>query len=237
MREPYSNPLINYLHAHLPELLYRPTQFQTVQDVLTYVITVARRNPYEEELAEYDRTHPRTPPPTRTSAANTASIASSADSGADQLYRVLYGAQLPPINEPSIGIGSSSIFSSRSIRAPSRRYVSPLASSDPIMSFLGELIGGSSVVGIGTSSVNIQSFLDQPVPIRPTQAHIDENTILITVNHTHPDNCAICQDPIEEGQTMRILNYCMHPFHQSCIDTWFQSHVTCPTCRHDIRET
>jgi E3 ubiquitin-protein ligase ATL6/9/15/31/42/55 len=36
---------------------------------------------------------------------------------------------------------------------------------------------------------------------------------------------------------MRILNYCTHSFHNTCIDTWFATHVTCPTCRHDIRNS
>lgn len=227
MSRPYSISLLNDLHDHFPDLLYQPTRFQNVGDVLNYIIGIAQRNPYDAARAEYIRQHPPAPraqPPV------------SELSGADQLYRVLYGTSQNEISFDPI----PSIFSNRSTRASSRR--STLA-VDPIMSFIGELVGGQVDVGssgsyrggqVGTSG--LQSFLDQTVPIRPSAEQINQHTILTTAIQPQEDNCAICQDPIETNQTMRILRHCTHRFHQECIDTWFQSHVTCPTCRHDIRE-
>jgi hypothetical protein len=81
----------------------------------------------------------------------------------------------------------------------------------------------------------LQNFLNESVIIHPSADQIHNYTIMTAAPHQMNDNCAICQDPIEEGQSMRILNYCTHSFHTPCIDTWFRSHVTCPTCRHDIR--
>ena len=75
-----------------------------------------------------------------------------------------------------------------------------------------------------------------PVVVRPSAQQIMNGSEVTIVTQTYEQNCAICQDSIDEGQYARILDHCMHPFHRDCIDTWFQSHVTCPTCRHDIRE-
>jgi hypothetical protein len=36
------------------------------------------------------------------------------------------------------------------------------------------------------------------------------------------------------GQVTRRL-HCQHTFHLSCVDAWFSSRPTCPTCRHDVR--
>ena len=137
----------------------------------------------------------------------------------------------------------------------SRRRSVFQAPSDPIMSFIGELIGGS--IGIGSSSSvgirepssvgigstygyygipNLQSFLNDRVHVFPSPEQIEAGTILTTAIQTQDDNCSICQDPIEQDQPMRMIRHCAHRFHQECIDTWFQQNVSCPTCRHDIRE-
>ena len=225
MARPYSISLLNDLHDHFPDLLYQPTRFQNVGDVLNYIIGIAQRNPYDAARAEYARQHTPTPPSTRTQSR------APDVSGADELYRVLYGTSQ---NEISLG-PIPSIFSNR-VRSSRRSTLS----GDPIMSFLGDLIGGqggtSSVYSGGQMGTGLQSFLDQTVPIRPSVQQIQEHTILTTAIQLQEDNCAICQDPIDVNQTMRILRHCTHRFHQECIDTWFQSHVTCPTCRHDIRE-
>lgn len=57
-----------------------------------------------------------------------------------------------------------------------------------------------------------------------------------TENETNIDNrCVICMENIQEGDIIRKLNKCNHFFHISCIDKWFESKITCPTCRQDIR--
>ena len=49
------------------------------------------------------------------------------------------------------------------------------------------------------------------------------------------NRCVICMENIQEGDIIRKLNKCNHFFHISCIDKWFESKITCPTCRQDIR--
>ncbi|CAN1297871.1 E3 ubiquitin-protein ligase ATL59 [Linum perenne] len=35
---------------------------------------------------------------------------------------------------------------------------------------------------------------------------------------------------------LRILPYCGHSFHVTCIDLWLQQHTTCPICRISLNE-
>jgi len=235
MSNPYSISLLNDLHHHFPDLLYRPTRFRNVGDVLNYVIGVAQQNPYAEARAAYERLHPLGPSgPSPPSNVPAPSQSSSAD-----ILNVLYSSPL----QSEILMNSSYGNRRRSI------FQQPV---DPIMSLIGSLVGGSvgigsSSVGIGSSSVGIgssypysnnlmQAFLDQRVHVFPSPEQIEIGTILTTALQTQEDNCSICQDPIEQNQPMRIIRHCTHRFHQECIDTWFQQHISCPTCRHDIRD-
>ena len=45
--------------------------------------------------------------------------------------------------------------------------------------------------------------------------------------------CVICITVFEEGEEIRVLP-CKHVFHITCVDTWFESHSSCPTCRHIV---
>ena len=83
---------------------------------------------------------------------------------------------------------------------------------------------------------NMDAF-NEPVPITPTPAEIEEATELRGVG-TNEENmaCVICQGTFVTGQGVREIRHCHHAFHRNCIDTWFQSHPTCPTCRFDIRQ-
>ena len=223
MSHPYSISLLNELHEHFPDLLYRPSRFRNVGDLLNYVIGVAQRNPHTIAQEEYDRQHPRVPdvinPTISVSVGGSVARAPISDV---EFNRMVYGLSDPHILEQPV------VFPVRPNRVASVRR-----STDPIMSFIGDLLGGSSSGLAG----GLQSFLDQTVIIRPTPEQIDSHTTLSRSYQAQDDNCAICQDPIEMGQMMRIIGHCTHRFHQECIDTWFESHVTCPTCRHDIRES
>ncbi len=82
----------------------------------------------------------------------------------------------------------------------------------------------------------LQSFLDQPVVVRPTNEQIECGSTRYNATQNLDEVCTICQDTIETSQEVRNLTHCNHTFHINCIDTWFQNNVRCPTCRHDIRE-
>lgn len=74
----------------------------------------------------------------------------------------------------------------------------------------------------------------QPVVVSPSQQALQTNTEIIT--DISGSICTICQDSILMGENCRRLIPCRHVYHRTCIDTWFQTNVHCPTCRHDIRE-
>lgn len=231
MTHPYSIPLLNELHEHFPDILYQPTRFRNVGDLLNYIIGVAQQNPYTTARDEYyrlrrsapattvsSRSIPIQPVPQHHVPQHHAPQSSLPDLSMNRIVYGLFDAQ------HEISLERPAVFPMR----PNRRAAASAAASDPIMSFIGDLLGGSG---------GLQSFLDQPVVVRPTTDQIDTHTILIRAFQQQDDNCAICQDPIEVNQMMRIISHCTHRFHQNCIDTWFESHVTCPTCRHDIRES
>lgn len=43
--------------------------------------------------------------------------------------------------------------------------------------------------------------------------------------------CSVCLCEFRDGEDVRILPLCSHPFHVSCIDMWLYSHPDCPVCR------
>jgi hypothetical protein len=222
MSAPYSISLLNDLHNHFPDLLYQPQRFQSVPDVLQYVISVANQNPYERAQAT-QATQATRAASVSTTNANATSTAQrvpvrSSDHTANVFYQLLHGNRLPE---------SEIVFSSRSSRpSSSRAFLGGDSATDTLL---------TNIIGQMFEAPSLHNFLDQSVTVHPTEEQINQHTITTTATRNMDDNCAICQDPIEQGQRMRILNYCTHSFHVECIDTWFATHVTCPTCRHDIR--
>ena len=158
----YSIPLLNDLHNHFPDILYRPERFRNIQDLLGYIQNVARMNPYDRGLQMYNQR---------------------------------------PQNQWEI---TDNIF----------------------------VVNRQSIL---TRMLNEYLFDNlENVPVIPTVEQVTNATNVYHVNCLQDDICTICQDNIESGEVRRIT-HCMHYFHKTCIDTWFQTNVVCPTCRHDIR--
>ena len=49
------------------------------------------------------------------------------------------------------------------------------------------------------------------------------------------EKCSICREDFNELDICRKINDCGHLFHVNCIDTWLETNVKCPICRHDLR--
>lgn len=251
---PYTIQLLNDLHNHFPELLYNTQRFQSVQDVLQYIIYVVSQSPYSNGRAMYTarqaihsfhtdhnttRSRGRMGVDDEKSRADGAEEKSAGSSSrASSSFNTLNTRQ-STFASPSTQVRSrmSSTFSSSGF--PSSQSSFPSRRSNRSS---GSTLGEQLLTGLFTSmlggtdelTINLQNL--EPVPIRPTAQQLSDHTTMHTSIRHYDDNCAICQDPIEEGQEVCTLNYCVHTFHQDCIRPWFENHVTCPTCRHDIRE-
>lgn len=46
--------------------------------------------------------------------------------------------------------------------------------------------------------------------------------------------CAVCLTKFEPTEVLRLLPKCKHAFHVECVDTWLDSHSTCPLCRYRV---
>lgn len=51
-----------------------------------------------------------------------------------------------------------------------------------------------------------------------------------TDNMQEPPNCAVCMNPFERDEALRILP-CEHEYHQACVDQWLRIKKDCPLCR------
>lgn len=249
-QSPYTIQLLNDLHNHFPELLYNTQRFQSVNDVLQYIIHVANQSPYSNARAMYtarqtNRSRGRMDVVDEKSMADQLEEkmpASPSASRATSLLNNLNGIRRNTFSSPSSQVRArmSTSFSSNPasifpyplsslLSSSSNRSSAPSISEQLLTGLFTSMLGGTDEL-----TINLQNL--EPVPIRPTAQQLSEHTTMHTSIRHYDDNCAICQDPIEEGQEVCTLNYCVHTFHQECIRPWFENHVTCPTCRHDIRE-
>ncbi|KAK3221213.1 hypothetical protein Dsin_008238 [Dipteronia sinensis] len=46
--------------------------------------------------------------------------------------------------------------------------------------------------------------------------------------------CAVCLTRFDPTEVLRLLPKCKHAFHVECVDTWLDSHSTCPLCRYRV---
>lgn len=65
----------------------------------------------------------------------------------------------------------------------------------------------------------------------PTKKYSDESFC-----PTGDSQCTVCLSEYHAEDILRILPYCGHSFHVTCIDIWLHQHSTCPVCRISLRE-
>tara|TARA_B100001094_G_scaffold286671_1_gene301690 strand:- start:3729 stop:4298 length:570 start_codon:yes stop_codon:yes gene_type:complete len=73
------------------------------------------------------------------------------------------------------------------------------------------------------------------------QTHIQDNEmehIPIEVPMRQTNNtegqCSICLEQFSDEQDI-VQIPCEHKFHRTCIETWFETHTTCPICRRNYQ--
>ncbi|XP_052173626.1 RING-H2 finger protein ATL1-like [Diospyros lotus] len=65
----------------------------------------------------------------------------------------------------------------------------------------------------------------------PVLAYSAQNRHLFLLDHKE---CAVCLGELEEGEIVRLLPNCSHPFHVHCIDQWLMGNASCPLCRSAV---
>lgn len=48
--------------------------------------------------------------------------------------------------------------------------------------------------------------------------------------------CSVCLTKFESEEVLRLLPKCKHAFHVECVDTWLDTHSTCPLCRYRVNQ-
>lgn len=89
-----------------------------------------------------------------------------------------------------------------------------------------------------TANSLLSAFLNSTVPIAPTNEELDRASQLVRygdLNQPVSRSCPISLEEFGENDPVRQLVHCRHLFSPDAFQTWFQTHVRCPVCRHDIR--
>jgi hypothetical protein len=245
MESVYGVQLLDDLHGYFPDILYEPERFESVQDLLGYIQAQAQEhfNLYTrgQRMHAANRSSPAVasvapPPRTTPTPASTHAAASVAAGGSGGAAAAEPAVRLSPAAPSMQRTPLFTSFYQESTAAP---YMSSLmfdfgtdrGDSQILTSLLGLALGGG-----GVRNNLPRNFMD-PVVVRPTREQIDAGTDHVVLEQTLEENCAICQDRMEARNPTRKIRACGHSFHTECIDTWFERSVSCPVCRHDIRET
>lgn len=215
---PYPSVLLNELHQHFPELLYRAERFQTVQDVLRYVIDVAQQSPYERAFRQYHdiaaapREEEKAPPLGQSQQQQQGQ--QSQDQAREQEREQERDQEHPHPLLVALGAASQRSLADELLHMMARPR--PRRVVIPYSLFSGILPDGQEE--------------------KVTEQQLAENTYVYRSEVAYQDNCAICQEAMLAGQETRTILACSHCFHRECVDRWFEGHARCPTCRRDVRE-
>ena len=82
-----------------------------------------------------------------------------------------------------------------------------------------------------------QPFFD-PVIIYPTQTQIENATRFVqydTIINPSNESCPFTYEPFTNQDMVRQILFCGHICSSVGFNTWFNSNVSCPICRYDIR--
>ena len=237
---PYNSEFVNEVHRLFPALLYDNQSFRSIHEIFDYVNRQMRRNydVFSNNRQEYFRQYmPQDPHP------NTPNRRPRNDAlpPLPRRQRVGRPQEAPPVyyNQGQRVAQQSDVLPDELSEGTIRPIIANLLNSlltQPIQAqtWTYNIEPRGIIPGWGGEGTH-NSFLE-PVPVPPTPEILRNNTTVYVLAENSDTQCVVCQDSMEQGVTVRKLTTCGHTFHRTCVDTWFQSNVHCPTCRHDIRE-
>jgi hypothetical protein len=252
----YGFGMLDDMHNFFPDLLYNNGRFRSIEGVFAYINSQMNENFNLYSMARSrlgrnvrPRVAQRTPAQQRTPVQGTPV----------QLRNTYFD------DMAHIGIGGQRVAQPQPVAVAAEQQ-QRRATTVPSMLFPGlEVISSEyiipSVTGTGGATAALASIasllsgsdlgsrnlmdafagipgFSEPVPVRASGQQITAATTeeIVAEGDGTLETCAICQDDIASGTTMRIINHCEHSFHKDCIDVWFSQNVHCPVCRHDIRD-
>ena len=112
--------------------------------------------------------------------------------------------------------------------AQPRPPVNPIITMDSLLQVL-------QVASVGGNLQRYGNLQDVAVGLDPNDLDKLNSGLykdLIQSNKNKLDMCSICFEQFNDDEECRELK-CNHMFHQKCVDTWLEEHVTCPVCREE----
>lgn len=213
----YPIPILNELHDQYPDILYNPSRFQSGEDIINYIIEQGVHRPYEREFLRYqtERTQRE-----------------QHDQFEQRVQQVQQESQQQLRAQD---VRNASLSQRELIQELEREMYGAVVSTATIPIPISQT---SSVEQLLSSLIDNGLFNarpSRPNSLRPTTEHLSRSTTIHSLTENAEDLCYICHDGMLAGQSVRRIHHCNHMFHQLCIDTWFSTRPTCPTCRHDVR--
>lgn len=246
----YGVQLLDDLHNYFPDILYNNSRFRSIQDILSYITLTTRtrfnlynmgRNRYYPSISRRNTVHTNTN--THTDNKVEEDQEDSDDNINDNAYArgsspipVRVSATLHTIPPTEMYTTVEPLLFQVPISTGATRHVDVTSTQmDEVTSSLNLINSLTSLFNIGGGGLS-SSFLN-PVIVHPTNEQIRNATRIFNMTIRNEDDvCAICQDDMNIGNSIREIQACHHKFHRTCIDTWFSRNVHCPVCRHDIRD-
>ncbi|KAL4558269.1 hypothetical protein LXL04_036467 [Taraxacum kok-saghyz] len=96
----------------------------------------------------------------------------------------------------------------------------------------GTILDGNNDHSLQFQSRGLDSFAVQMIPATQFKKKKESDKVINQCDES--TECAICLGEYEDDEWVKTIPNCSHVFHVSCIDTWFQTHSSCPLCRSDI---
>ena len=95
-----------------------------------------------------------------------------------------------------------------------------------------------AMIRLLNNNFNFEDFQNNVI-VRPTTQQISDATQIIRfsdIRHPLNTSCPILQIEFQDDDEILQIRHCRHNFCRTALNSWFETSVYCPMCRHDIRD-
>lgn len=115
--------------------------------------------------------------------------------------------------------------------------------SDPVITFMRQWImhttNSEEAINSMLPEIALEytDFSSNMNTLEQTEKIKETNTEKIIYNHETlaDDSCSICVDTYKENDELMLISGCGHYFHKDCVNSWFETKLNCPLCRHELK--